>query len=102
MNMVCHDGKRSELIVTEFNSMEERVDHQTCNGVLAQKHGSVACKVQVTIHPNERLSSGRLRGRRIATLGKTAMQMPGHEQPTAFRIKVRQAAVRIHFTEVVA
>src|SRR5579863_8631102 len=98
VDMVCHDRKRSKLIVTEFPAFEERIDDPLSDRVLLEEHGPGASLVQVPIHPNEGLASVTFGGRREPRPRQAAMQVPGDEQPAPLRVDMGKAPLDIHLT----
>ena len=98
VDMVGHNGKRSELVMTEFRTFEERIGHKLRDRVLLEKRWPGASSIQVPIHPDERFTRSALRGRRESRAWQTPVQVPGNEQPTILRINMRQPPLRVHTT----
>jgi len=98
VDMVGHNGKRPELVVTERRALEKRINDKLCDFFLLEKHRTGASLVKEAVHPNESFASRALRGRRESRTWKTPVQVPGHEQPTPIRVDVWQPPLRIHTT----
>ena len=92
VNVVGHHHKGTQLIVAQGNPLMQTIHDHTCKFRLVKKQRSVASLIQIPVHPHESLSGRNFAGRRIAAVGKTPVQMPGHKEPLARRVSMRQAA----------
>ena len=89
--MIGHDHVCAELVMTRETL--RRNDAATIrNRFTSEIQRTAARGVQMTIHPDERLTGRELVWRRIQTVRQTAMQMPRDQQPLAVRILVLLAA----------
>ena len=93
VDMVCHDCKRSKPVVTKFRALEKRINNPLRDRVLLEEHRSGASGIQVPVHPNKRFAGGDLAGRREPRVWKTAMQVPGDEQPATLGIIMGKPAL---------
>src|ERR1022692_2013445 len=91
VDMVGHDHPSPQLVVAKLEPALQRIHYNAGYVLPAQVHWADSGCIKVTIHPDKRLS-GSESGRRIPTLRQAAVQMPGYEEPFAFRIDVREAA----------
>jgi hypothetical protein len=79
MDVICHDSKRSELIVSKFHAAEKRVDHQPAIASWRKKTLPLTPSREGDSDPEE-----------------DCRAMPSHEQPTTLQIEMRQPAPGIH------
>ena len=93
VDMVGHHNKRSETVMAEFNTFEQRFDNERGDGILPEKHRAGNRSIQAAVHPDKRFSGRKLFRRRVLSVGQTAMQVPGYEKPSVFRIDVRESAL---------
>ena len=91
VNVIRHNHPRAELIIPQRLAAKQGIDDEPSNQFLSQVNGSIGCRVQVTIDPNECLASRNFTRRRVPGLRKAAMQMPSNEQPAIPRVNVRKA-----------
>jgi hypothetical protein len=98
VDVIRHDGKRSELVVPEIRSLKERVNHTFRDGFLLEERWPGASFVQVPIHPNEGFAGSDLVRRREPRTWQAAVQMPGDKKPATLRVAVGKPALRVHAT----
>jgi hypothetical protein len=98
VDMVRHDRKRPELVMTKLRAFEKRINHTLCYSLLFEKRWPGASLVQIAVHPNEGFTRGALRRRCEPRAWKTAVQVPSDEQPAPFRVNMWKSALRVHTT----
>ena len=96
MNMVRHDRERPKLIMPELHAAIQRINHDFRHFLLPKEHRTTAPGVEISVHPGESLTRRGLCEGWESPRRDAAVESPGHEQPAAFRIAMRQAAARIH------
>src|SRR5271155_892313 len=94
--MVRHDGKCPEIVLAQFDSLEQRENYQLRDTILSQEHRTASGAIHISVHPNKRLAGGELMRWRIPPMGKAPMKVPGNEEPLTFRIDMGQPAERLH------
>ena len=94
MDMVWHHHPSPQVMVAKFDAASQRVYDNAGNVLPAQVHWAKSGCIQVTIHPDKRLSGSESR-RRIPIPRQAAVEMPGYEEPLAFQIDVREAATSL-------
>jgi hypothetical protein len=102
VHMIRHDGKCSEIVLAQFDALEQRGDHQLRDSFPSQERGAGSRTIQVLIPPDKCLPARELMRWRIPGVGKTPMEIPGNEEPLFFRIDVRQPAGRLHCSDSAA
>jgi hypothetical protein len=97
MDVVGHNDPGVEIapVVLRFGRADSRADH-VGDVRPAQLHRSFTSRIEVSIHPDESLTRGRMIRRRVARLRQAPVQAPGHEQGASFGMPVGQAAGRNH------
>jgi len=90
VDMVAHNHPSAQIVVANFDAALQGAHHNSSNILPAQVHRTESGGVQVAIHPDKRLPNSDSR-RRISIVWQAAIQVPGYEQPLAFRVDVRQA-----------
>jgi hypothetical protein len=98
VDVVCHDRKRSKLVMTEFPAFKERIDYPLRDRVLLEEHGAGASFVEVAVHPHEGFASSTFARRREPGRWQAAVQVPSDEQPAVLWVDVGKAALNFHFT----
>ena len=96
VDVVRHDRKRPELVMIELHAAEQRIKNNFCDGFLRQEHRSATPRIEVRINPSERFTGCRLGWRGESPSWHAAVKRPRYEQPSAFRITMGQAPLRIH------
>jgi hypothetical protein len=96
VDVVRHDDERSETVLAQALTAEQRFDHQCGDAFDTQVDGPRVCSIQVAIYPNESFAIGDFpRGRKMRAW-QAAVQVPREEQPAAGWIDVGQAALGGH------
>ena len=96
VHMVGHHNKCPEPVMAEFNAFEQRFDNECGDGFLPEEHRAGNCSIQIEVHPHKGFARGKLSWRRVLSVGQTAMQVPGYEEPSVFRIDVRESTALVH------
>jgi hypothetical protein len=99
VHMVCHNHKRAKIVLSQVGSFESGSNHQFRNAFLPQEHRADSRMIEISIHPNKRLSAIELSRRRISGVGKTPMQIPTNKEPAVGSVDMRQPSSRIHYLD---
>jgi len=77
--VVSHDGKRSELVMTQLGAAPQRVNDERGDGLVLKKPWARLRPIEVTIHPDEGPPGRQVMRRRVLSLGQASIEMPGQE-----------------------
>jgi hypothetical protein len=96
VDVIRHDYKRSEAIVSQVLAVEERFDYKRGDGFAPQINGTRVRSVEAAIHPRKSRAIGSFASGWEVRTRQTAMQVPGEEQPAIVRVDMREAALGWH------
>jgi len=96
VDVIRHDGERSELVVPEGGAAVQGIDDEFGDWFFRQENRACAPAVEIRIHPGESVGGCALRGLRKSPGGQAVMKGPGGEYPATLWSLLGQAAMEIH------
>ena len=94
MNVIGHENPRPKLVVPQIDPAAQRGHYGAGDLLVAQVQGAVRRGVEIAIHPYKCLAAVPVAWGRIHRMRKTAVQMPGEEEPLPLRMLVGEAAAK--------
>jgi hypothetical protein len=96
MDVICREDEGGQIVTAMFRPCFQGFLDQDRYCFLAQKHRTPNCLVQFSVHKDEGFSRGQFGGRLKLGGSECAVEVPGQEEPAAFRIYVGEAACGVH------
>ena len=93
VDLIGHHDVGAKLVVAEAGAPLHGSHDQARHGLLAKIHRTGTRPIQWAVNPDEGLASRAFVRRRVANGKQAAVEAPGDEQPPAWRVDVRQAAL---------
>ena len=91
MNMIGHNHKRMQLIVSNLRAIPDRLQNQSSDLRLSQKHRPTAGIIQQSIHSNERLPGSETRSWKSPIPRKAVKQSERDKKRLSNHIEMRQS-----------